>query len=142
MRFDDMPSLNHLAGEVDLVDTHAEDTALVLWMVVAPVGKPDQVDRKVDPDADIPDLLRLSSRGVEHSHIHLQAVVQAPLLEGHALVPVPVLLLLLLLLRLAACDVELTVAQRCFRKPHYAMLQRDGEQGLKGPVVSVGRLEP
>lgn len=113
-----------------LVGIHAEEAeALALLMMVVPVDRLVQVDKKVDPDANIPVRLRLSLKDGEHSHIHLLEVVLGPVLVRRRL--------------LAACGAEPMVAQRYFRKLHSAMLlMADGEQGLKGPVVSVGRLEP
>ena len=142
MHSDDTASPSHFLGAVGLIDTHAEGTeALALSMVVEPVGRLVRVDRKVDPDADIPVRLRLSLKDGGHSRSHLLAEVLVPLLVDHA--PDQVLVRLLLLHHLAACDAGPMVAQRYFRKLHFAMLpMAGGEQGLKGPVVSVGHREP
>lgn len=120
-----------------LVGIHAEEAeALALLMMVVPVDRLVQVDKKVDPDANIPVRLRLSLKDGEHSHIHLLEVVPVPLLKDHAPVLVPVHLL-------APCDAEPMDAQRYSRKLHFAMSPMvAGELGLMGPVLSVGRLEP
>lgn len=121
--------------EVDLADTHAEDMASALSMGAGPVGRLVQEDRKVDPDANIPVRLLLSSKDGEHSHIHLREVGPVPLLMDHAQA-------LIRLLPLAACDVVPRGDQRCFRTPHYAKSQMVGVQELKGPVESVDHREP
>jgi hypothetical protein len=94
-----------------------------------------QVDRKVDPDADIPDRLRLSLKDGVHSHIHLLGVVPVPLLEDHAQVPALVPLP-------AAYGAEPMVDRIYSRRLHCAMLQMAGVQGLMGPAVSVDHREP